>query len=120
MYSVSPGKYRQRITIQEQVESQQSDGSVDVSWQTVSLDSSTDLSSVPAEVLMGAGREGVSAGTQTGQITARINFRWFAGLNQKMRIVWDGRNYDINSIEADATGRLEWRCMCTGGLTDGR
>jgi SPP1 family predicted phage head-tail adaptor len=77
------------------------------------------LTDVPAEVLTGPGREFIAAGTKQSETTARITLRWFDGLLPSMRLLWDGRVFDIQSIETDATARREWRLRCTDGVNDG-
>lgn len=107
-------RLRHRVTIQEQVESQDSTtGAISVDWQNF-------LADVPAEVLTGAGKETIEGAARQGEIAARINMRWFPGLTQAMRIVWDGNLYNIKSIETDVTARREYRLRCTAGLNDGQ
>lgn len=79
-------------------------------------------SKVPAEVLEGPGREPYMAGTIQAETTARINLRWFSTTKHalmKMRILWEGRVFNIISAETDATGRREWRLRCQDGVDDG-
>ena len=107
-------RLRHRVTVQELVEVQDTTtGAVTREWEDFIAD-------VPAEVLTGAGKEFVSSGATQGEITARINMRWFPGLTQKMRIVWDTYQYNILSIETDMTGRQEYRLKCSSGVTDGQ
>lgn len=114
-------RLRHRIEFQELVEDQDSEtGAVVQSWQTAYMDSDTPLDSVPAEVLTGPGREFRNSGTTQAESTARINCRWFPGLLPTWRILWDGRIYNIQSIETDATARREWRLRCIDGVNDGR
>ena len=114
-------RLRHRVTIQEQQRDQDSEtGEIVTSWDTVMLDDGTELDALPAEVLTGPGRELLAAGAKQAETTARINLRWFPGLLPTMRILWDGRIYNITSIETDATGRREWRLRCSDGLTDGQ
>lgn len=113
-------RYRHRITFQEKVAEQDSEtGDTSYVWATVDLDSDTELADVPAEVLTGPGREFNAADAKQAETTARINLRWFPGLQPTWRIVWEGRYYDILSIETDATARREYRLRCKEGLTDG-
>jgi len=113
-------RLRHRVAIQEPVRVQNPvTGEITDTWQDFELDSSTRLSSVPAEVLTGPGKEAVLAGADYASTTARINIRWFPGLNQAMRVLWDGRIYNIDSLETDVTGRREWRIRATEGLNDG-
>lgn len=111
--SLTP-RLRQRVTLQAQTSTQDpSTGDPVIVWADF-------LVGVPAEVLTGAGREARITGTTIADTDARITMRWFPGLDQSMRLLWDGRVYDITSIGTDATGRREWRLRCTEGLTDGR
>jgi head-tail adaptor len=120
MRGVNPGRYRHRIHIQEPIDTQDPvDGSIARTWETVYWDSDTPLDDVPCEVLTGPGRELHSADTKLAETTARINVRWFEGLLPTMRILWDGKVYDILSIETDVTARREYRLHCKDGLTDG-
>lgn len=112
-------RYRHRVTIQKKVEAQDSEtGDVSWTWETVEING-LPLSGVPAEVLTGPGREFNAADAKQAETTARINMRWFSGLSPEWRIVWDGRSYDIISIETDRTGRREYRLRCKDGVTDG-
>lgn len=114
-------RLRHRVAVQELVETQNSTtGAVTRAWENVLLDSSTELDAVPAEVLTGPGREFVQSGSTQNEIAARINLRWFPGLTQKMRIVWDGNIYNIQSIETDVTARREYRLKCIAGVSDGQ
>jgi SPP1 family predicted phage head-tail adaptor len=113
-------RLRHRVAIQEQVKTQdETTGALSIAWQNVML-GSTELDSVPAEVLTGAGREFIQAGSVQGEIAARINLRWFSGLTQSMRILWDGNVYNIKSIETDLSGRQEYRLRCSAGNNDGQ
>lgn len=113
-------RLRHRITFQEQVETRDSEGAVVIDWEIVWLDSETELADVPAEVLTGPGREFNAGGQVNAETTARINLRWFNGLDPAWRILWDGHTYNIGSIETDATARREYRLRCTGGVNDGQ
>jgi len=114
-------RLRHRVTVQELVEIQDTNtGALEQAWETVILDDGTILDAVPAEVLTGAGKEFVQSGATQGQIAARINLRWFPGLTQKMRILWDGNVFNITSIETDVTARQEYRLRCSAGVSDGQ
>lgn len=113
-------RLRHRIEIQQLVEDQDSEtGATVFSWVTVMLNNVT-LNNVPAEVLTGPGREFSEAGATQAETSARINIRWFPGLLPTWRILWDGKTYNITSIETDITSRQEYRLRCIDGLTDGR
>jgi len=84
-------------------------------WFTAML-GSVPLDSVPAEVLTGAGNEAVRNASPTADIAARINVRWFPGLNPSWRIVWDGLIFNIASWDTDRSGRADYRIKCSAFL----
>ena len=107
------GRYRHRVTIQKPERAQDPvTGEITLTWTNVHT-------SVPAEVLTGAGREFRQSGAVQAETAARINMRWFADLDQSWRVLHDGKAYDIGSVETDATGRREYRLRCTAGVNDG-
>ena len=109
-------RYRHRIEFQHKVSVQNPNtGAITYSWQAISAL----LSSVPAEVLTGPGREFIAADAKQAETTARINCRWFPDLSPEWRVLWDGKVFDITSIETDATARREYRIRCKDGVSDG-
>lgn len=113
MFSTDPGKYRHRITVQSAVNTRTQSGAYQITWVDF-------LVNIPAEVLTGVGAEPQAANAKQSKRTARINFRWAPGVEETMRVLWDGRPYDITSIESDSADRLEIRLRVEAGLTDGR
>lgn len=96
---MNPGRMRHRIDIQQRVSSQDATtGEETWSWENLK-------SSLPAEALTGPGRESLQAGALQADTTARFTIRWFSGLTQSMRIVWDGRIYNIKTFTTDRTNR---------------
>lgn len=77
------------------------------------------FANVPAEVLTGPGRELRAAGAELAETDARINLRWLPGVTQQMRVLWEGKIYNITGIEYDATARREVRLTCVEGRNDG-
>jgi SPP1 family predicted phage head-tail adaptor len=113
-------RYRHRIAIEERIDERDPlTGAVTWVWQTALDYDFEPLDQVPAEVLTGPGREAIAAGAKQTESSARINLRWFPGLRPDMRLIWQGRVFDITSIEMDATGMREYRVRCTEGLSDG-
>lgn len=107
-------RLRHRVTLQQQVQQQDSNtGAVEVAWADAYFN-------VAAEVLTGPGREGLQGAAKTAETTLRVTLRYLPGIDESMRLIWDGRAYDIASIEYDRTARREIRLACSGGLTDGR
>lgn len=118
MSALAP-RLRHRVTFQQQVTERDSEGVETTNWQAVWLDSDTELTNVPAEVLTGPGREAVVAGQVNAETAARITVRWFPGLSQSWRILWEGLVYNILTFDTDVTARREWRIRCTEGMNDG-
>lgn len=114
-------RLRHRVCVQELTEVQDTNtGAITYTWEPAISDDGTVLNGVPAEVLTGAGKEFVQSEAIQGQIAARINMRWFPGLTQKHRIVWDTNIFNITSIETDITARQEYRLRCSAGVSDGQ
>lgn len=114
------GRLRHRVAIQSPTETQDATtGEAVITWENVWLDSSTELSAVPAEVLTGPGKEFYQSGAEQAETTARITIRWFGGMDPGWRIIWDGKTYNIFSIETDATARFEYRLRCYEGVNEG-
>lgn len=109
------GNYRHRIDLQHKVlgDPDPLSGHQAEGWESFT----TQL--IPAEVLTGPGRELRAAGAEHAETDARINFRWLPGVTQQMRVVWDGKTYNITGIEYDATARREIRLTCVEGRNDG-
>ena len=106
-------RLRHRVDVDEQVEEVTShDEVVGHVWVPFA-------ENVPAEVLTGPGREPTAANAKQTETTARMTLRWFPGLLPTMRIRWEGRRFDIVSIELDVTARREYRLQLKDGLTDG-
>lgn len=118
--AVEPGKYRHRISVERKVETQDpTTGEVSHTWEPLTLSSDVTTAAVPAQCLTGPGREARLSGAPQAAATLRVTCRWFPGLLQTDRVVWQSVAYDIAGIETDATGRREYRITCTGGLNDG-
>lgn len=113
-------RLRHRVTFQRQVNVRNpATGLDDTAWENATANGVV-LVNVPAEVLTGAGRELIAAGAKQAETKARINLRWFPGLEQTWRILWDDRVFDIAGMATDITARREWRLQCVDGLSDGQ
>lgn len=113
-------RYRHRVTFQEKIETTSSStGARSHTWSTAWLDSDTELADIPAEVLTGPGREPIAEGAKFAETAARIQLRWFPGLDPAWRILHDDRVFDIVSVETDRTERYEYRLRVRQGLSDG-
>lgn len=113
-------RLRHRVTFQQK-ERVQDPATLEMmdTWASAQMQDGTALENVAAEVLTGAGREYIAAQGEQSETTARINLRWFSGLQTDWRILWDGRVFNIRGAVTDATGRREWRLSCEDGVNDG-
>lgn len=95
------GPLRHRVTIQRNTPAQNSFGEPVASWSA--------LATIWANVLPSSGRENfIASGEQElATITHRVQMRYRNDLTPKMRIVWDGRNLDIESVQ-DPSGKREY------------
>lgn len=99
-------RFRHRITIEKPVKTQDAvTGEMSVSWEVVRAHE-------PADVMTGPGRERVISNAMQSDTKAKITVRWFADLDQKMRIKWDGNTYNIKSFEVDRTARRFYYIEC--------
>lgn len=113
-------RLRHRVHLQRPVHQQDPvTGLNSVSWVTATANGVA-MDAVPAEVLLGPGRELMAAGAKQAEVSARINLRWFPGLSPDWRLLWDGRVFNILGYSSDVTGRREWRLQCVDGPSDGR
>lgn len=92
------GPLRHRVNIQRPVPTQNDFGEEIITWST--------LASVWANVLPASGRESYipSGEQQLAVITHRVQLRYRTDLGPKMRVVWEDRSLDIESVQ-DPTGK---------------
>lgn len=86
-------KMDRRITLQEVTETQSSTGFASESW--------ADVVTVWAQVTYKSGREYFQADKTNAQVVKLFRIRYRSDLTNKMRIVYEGRNYDILTIDSD-------------------
>jgi SPP1 family predicted phage head-tail adaptor len=102
------GQLRHRVTFKEKVVTRDTANAEVVTWR--------DVATVWAQIEPLVGREFLDQAQMTNQITTRIRVRYVAGLNNRMRIVWqpsDGTHtYEIDSIVTVQESRREMVCMC--------
>lgn len=107
------GRLRHRVTIEAQQHAQDpTTGEITVTWQP-------HLSSVPAEIVPLSGREFLSAQAGQAEITARATIRWVSGIEPTMRVVHEGRNFNIRAVLPDPTFRKHITLMLAEGVNDG-
>ena len=67
---------------------------------------------VPAEVWPLSGREYIAAQAEQAGVTTRITIRYQAGIEPAMRVLHDGKAYNIRAVLPDPTLRRHLTLMC--------
>jgi len=110
---VRAGRLRHRVTIEDQISGQDSDGAQTLEWLPVA-------SGVPAEIVDLSGRELFAAQAVQSKTTTRIKVRYWADLLPRMRIVHRGTIYNIEGIVADPDSRIRYMTLqCSAGTNEG-
>jgi SPP1 family predicted phage head-tail adaptor len=91
------------VAVQRAVETQNEYGEASVSWNLVAT--------VWAAVEPLRGREYLQADQVQAAVDTRIRMRYLDGVVPKMRVVWDGHTYDIESVINPATRGRELELM---------
>lgn len=92
------GKLDRRITIQQRAVVQNTFGEEVEGW--------TDVFGSWARVEWSDGGESLGAGQRTAAQTVKFHIRFRAGVEPKMRVVYDGENYDIQDVQ-EGKGRRD-------------
>lgn len=101
---MKPGKLRHRITLQSKVTVKDPEGIVTETW--------TDVATVWAAVEPIRGREYFQAAAVNAENTVRFRIRYRSGITPVMRVVYNGRTFNVQSvIDVDERYR-EIQLMC--------
>ncbi len=111
MLKIKPAEMRFRINIQQKTQALDSSGFATDTWANIAT-------SVPAQIYAISGRELEAVAQNVAQYNARIVI-YKRNVTEDMRIVFDGRNYDIKDIIPDPTNNLYLTLMCKTGFTNG-
>lgn len=98
------GELRHRITIQYKVTVIDAYGGETITW--------TDYLTCWGAVEPLSGREFLEGRRLENEIGHRIRIRYRAGLTPSMRVSWDDRIFDIESVLERSSGRRELWLMC--------
>lgn len=98
------GRLHHRVTIQEHVTGQDEFGQPIDTW--------ADVATVWAAVEPLRGREYFAAQQVNAEVTARIRTRYRKGVRPSMRVLYDGRLYDILSVIDPEERHQELQLMC--------
>ena len=97
------GLLRNRITIEQNTPTRDSFGAEVEQWST--------FATLWAMVETVSGLETINQQQAAALTTHRITLRFYDGVEPAMRVNWDGRLFDIHSIEADpAHGEMQLIC----------
>ncbi|MGB9780623.1 phage head closure protein [Caldanaerobacter sp.] len=98
------GELRHRITIQQPVESSNTFGEVEKTWQ--------DVATVWASIEPLRGREYFNSQQINAEVTTQIRIRYRPGIKPKMRVVYGERIFDIQSVIDVEERHKEIHLMC--------
>jgi SPP1 family predicted phage head-tail adaptor len=106
------GDYRHLVTIEAPVETTDSFGQAIKSWST--------FATPYAAIEPLRGREFFASAQISAEITVRIRMRYLPGVTEKMRVVHNGKYYNIISPPINPNERnRELHLMCGEGLNAG-
>lgn len=105
------GQFRHRVTIQKYTANLDSFGQEVKEW--------VDICTVWASVEPLRGREFFRAQTIHAEVTTRITIRYKGGISPKMKVVFDGRCFDILSVINPEEKNKEIHLMCKESITGG-
>ena len=105
------GRLRHLVVIQEPTETNDSQGQAIKAWGT--------FATVHAAVEPLNGREYFAAAQINAETTTKIVIRWLDGITQKMRISYDSKVYNIESIRNIGERDRQIELMCSEGVNDG-
>lgn len=107
------GGMDRRITLQQPVQTQASNGELVTTWTTVAT--------VWAKRLGAKGREFYSGGTELGATDEAFQIRWspeVSPMNQTWRVLYNGLTYNVYSV--DEVGRhADITILCKAGTNNG-
>ena len=105
------GKLRQMIVIQSHTFTTDDFGGQIEAW--------ADVATVAASVEPLSGRELIAAQAAQSEITTRFVVRYLAGIEPAMRIVYNGKIYNISAIIDPEERHRELQIMTATGLNQG-
>ena len=108
---VRAGDLKRRITIQQRSASVDTFGQQLVTW--------SNLLTSWAEIQPTSGREMVSAEAQQFEISHQITIRYRSTITPAMRVLYEGRVFEIMSVLDQDTQHRRLTLMCSEGPTQG-
>jgi SPP1 family predicted phage head-tail adaptor len=105
------GTLRRQVTIQARSSTPDTFGQSVRTW--------TNLVTTSADIEPLSGRELEVARAVQAEVTHQVTIRYRTGLTDAMRVVYQGRYFNINSILDVGTRHETLQMLCTEGLDDG-
>jgi SPP1 family predicted phage head-tail adaptor len=110
---MEPGRLRHRVTLEELLTEQDSDGAVSEAWTPISAP-------VSAEILPLSGRELLAAAATQSKVATRIVIRYrpgFSTMAHPMRVVHRDTIYSIEAVIPDNKSGRQWLTLqCSSGV----
>jgi len=106
------GKLRHRITIQEYAASRDSFGAQVQTW--------ADKATVFASIAPVSGKEYFAAQQINSEITTKITIRYLPGITPKMRVLFNGRIFEILAVLNHEERNIELNLMCKESVPGGQ
>ena len=111
MLNMQAGRLRHRVQIQKK-------GEYDGGWGSP-LPEWSDWAQVWASVEPLRGQEFIAAQAAQSSTTVRVRMRYLPGITTEMRLVFEGRFYNIQAVIETESRRREIQLMCEVGVGDG-
>ena len=101
-----PSDMRHRVTFQQKIRTQDSEGLETYTWTDV-----VGAVSIPASVIPLSGKEYLSSQQTTVSINARVTIYKNTAIDESMRMVFSGQNYNVKAILPDPTNQIYYNLM---------
>ena len=96
---IRAGDLREIVSILEPVETRDAFGGVVTTWQ--------EIENCWARVVTQKGDEALRAASTDSRATVRIQMRYRPGITAQMRLMWNGREYDVRDVDDSLRQRGE-------------
>lgn len=106
------GELRRRVTIQQRVTTQDTFGGQSQTWADFAAH-------VPAAIEPLSGRELMTAQSTQSEVSHRITIRYLPGVTAAMRIVYQGRYFNISAVMNIEERNREMQILASEGLNNG-
>jgi SPP1 family predicted phage head-tail adaptor len=101
---MNPGLLRHTVTIQQRAAGTDASGAANGDW--------TDFATVHAAIWPLRGKELYAAQQYVSQVDSRIRIRYHAGITPQMRVVWQGRIFEIVYVVDPELRHITLDLMC--------